>query len=137
MNHRVLVVEDDPASSELMDVWLASAGYEVRCAKTIAGSQQAALDLKPHLILLDIGLGPESGLDFATWIRRNATFRAVPIIAVTAHAMVSQRDMILSSGCNAFMAKPVDFKELRAHMDFWLQKPAPREDQRVGGSDEI
>jgi len=133
MTHRVLVVEDDPASRDLMDVWLTDAGFEVRCAKDIAGSRQAALELNPHLILLDIGLGPESGLDFAAWIRSNSAFGAVPIIAVTAHAMVSDRERIFTSGCNAFMPKPVDLKELRSQIDFWLHNPRTLGENSAGG----
>lgn len=120
MRHSLLVVEDDPASSELLQLWLQAEGYDVRCAADIAASRAAIGQCPPDLVLLDIGLGAEDGLQLAAWIRQQPHTAAIPVIAVTAHAMVSERGRIFASGCNAFLAKPLDFEELRQALQDWL-----------------
>ncbi len=125
MTRRVLIVEDDPASSELLRVWLEMEGYSVEAAADLSSGRQVIERCPPDLILLDIGLGPESGLDLAKWVRAHPAHQGIPMIAVTAHAMVSERQRIFASGCNQFVAKPVDLAELGRLMRRWLP-PAPR-----------
>ena len=120
MKPGILVVEDDQASRELLQVWLEGQGCTVRCVADVAGAHAAIGAAKPDLILLDIGLGAEDGLQIAAWVRQHADTAIIPVIAVTAHAMVSDRQRIFASGCNAFLAKPVDFEELRTTLGEWL-----------------
>lgn len=138
MRRAVFVVEDDPASSELLQLWLQAEGYEVRCAADISASRAAIGETVPDLILLDIGLGAEDGLQLAAWIRQQPQTAAIPVIAVTAHAMVSDRARIFASGCNAFLAKPVDFEELRQALRDWLnhgKEIAPEANHRESSSE--
>ena len=124
MKPTVLVVEDDLASRELLQVWLEGEGYAVQCTSDVHGSRAAICAAKPDLILLDIGLGGEDGLELAAWLRRQPQAATIPVIAVTAHAMISERERIFASGCNAFLAKPVDFDELRGFLSDWLLRPS-------------
>jgi CheY-like chemotaxis protein len=117
MSHRLLVVEDNPLNRELLCDWLDAEGFEVTAAATL-GEAIAAIEAEPlNAVLLDVQLGPEDGLSLAAWIRDNPRFRNLPVIAVTAHAMVTDQHRVMQAGCNACVSKPIDFKQLRSHLD--------------------
>jgi CheY-like chemotaxis protein len=125
MKHRILVVEDNQPNRELLCDWLEAEGFEALAAETL---QQAFVVFKnraPHAVLLDVQLGPEDGLDFAVWIRREAKLKDLTIIAVTAHAMLTDQERVIQAGCNACIPKPVDFKLLRSQLQEWLTVRAP------------
>lgn len=125
MKHRILVVEDNQPNRELLCDWLEAQGFEALVAETL---QQAFVVFKnqaPHAVLLDVQLGPEDGLDFAVWIRRESKLKDFPVIAVTAHAMLTDQRRVIEAGCNACIPKPVDFKLLRAQLQEWLTVRAP------------
>lgn len=120
MRHRILVVEDNPMNRELLCDWLDAEGHDVQCATTLGEARQFCESSAPHAVLLDVQLGPEDGLQLAVWLRGRADTRQVPIIAVTAHAMVTDQQRILESGCNAWVPKPLDFARLREQLALWL-----------------
>jgi two-component system cell cycle response regulator DivK len=120
MKNRILVVEDDPASRELLCDWLDAEGYDVLEASTLAEAFSGAQQHLPHAVLLDVSLGAEDGLEFTAWLRQQPALRHLPVIAVTAHAMVGEQARTLHAGCNAFVPKPVDFNALRQHLQRWL-----------------
>lgn len=120
MKPRVLVVEDNPANRELLCDWLESEGYDVCAAGSLGGAQALFVEPLPHIVLLDVQLGPEDGLSLAGWIREHPVFLNTPIIAVTAHAMLTDQARIQQAGCNGCVSKPIDFKDLSAQMDRWL-----------------
>lgn len=120
MKHRVLVVEDNPLNRELLCDWLEMEGYEV-CTATDLGSARAVVETqRPHAILLDIQLGAEDGLALAAWLRQQPDLASTPVIAVTAHAMVTEQERILHAGCNAHVSKPIDFRALSEQLRRWL-----------------
>jgi CheY-like chemotaxis protein len=71
-------------------------------------------------VLLDVGLGAEDGLEVARWMRTQPGLEQVPVIAVSAHAMVTHRAAMMRAGCNSFLAKPVDFVALQRQLRDWL-----------------
>lgn len=124
MTYHILVVEDNAMNRELLCDWLDAEGYDVRCATTLQEAHHLCESSAPDAILLDVQLGPEDGLQLAVWLRGRADSRHVPIIAVTAHAMVTDQQRILQSGCNAWVPKPVDFTRLREQLRLWLAAAA-------------
>lgn len=124
MTHRILVVEDNPMNRELLCDWLDAEGYEVQCATSLEEARGFCESDAPHAVLLDVQLGTEDGLQLASWLRGREPSRGIPIIAVTAHAMVTDQRRILESGCNAWVPKPVDFTRLREQLRLWLAGPA-------------
>jgi DNA-binding response OmpR family regulator len=120
MKKRVLLVEDDAASCEMMLDWLMLEGFEVQAASDLASARAALTQAVPDVVLLDVGLGGQSGLDLAAWMRRRATLEFIPVIAVTAHAMLADRELMLKAGCNDYLSKPVDFSQLRSRLARWL-----------------
>jgi two-component system, cell cycle response regulator DivK len=124
MSHRILVVEDNAANLELLQEWLDAQGYEVQSATNLNEAFQAFAGVPPDAVLLDIKLGSQDGLDLALWIRRDPALRAIPVIAVTAHAMITDFERVVRAGCNACVSKPVNFRELKAELERWLAVPA-------------
>jgi len=121
MTHRILVVEDNLVNRELLCVWLETEGYDVTSAEDLKAAFAAVQSHQPHAVLLDIQLGDEDGVDFATWVRQqDSSLRQIPIIAVTAHAMTTERQRILQAGCNACIPKPIDFQGLKDQLNGWL-----------------
>ena len=123
MKHCLLVVEDNQLNRELLCDWLEVEGYEVWSATGLKTSYEVFSKRLPDAVLLDINLGAENGLDLLAWMRQKTELRKIPVIAVTAHALVTERAGILQAGCRACLSKPIDFKVLRAELDRWLQDP--------------
>ena len=123
MKERVLVVEDNELSRELLCDWLETESYQVISASNLQQAFDAIKEVPPDAILLDVQLGDQDGLSIATWIRRQPTLAYIRIIAVTAHAMVTEQERIFHSGCNAYVPKPIDFKVLSKQLQQWLAVP--------------
>jgi len=84
----------------------------------------------PDAVLLDVQLGSQDGLSVAAWIRQNEKLREIPVIAVTAHAMVTDHQRVMQAGCSACVSKPIDFRMLRGELDRWLGQPSKLQPSR-------
>jgi CheY-like chemotaxis protein len=121
---RILVVEDNKLSRELLCDWLEMENYQVASAANLEQAFAAIKEMQPDAVLLDVQLGDQDGLSLASWIRQQPTLSHITVIAVTAHAMVTEQERIYQSGCNAYVPKPVDFKVLTKELQQWLAPPA-------------
>lgn len=117
----VLIVEDNQLNRELLRDWLEVEDYEVWSAADLKASYEVFTKQVPDVVLLDINLGKEDGLDLIGWMRQKPEMREIPVIAVTAHALVAEQERILQAGCRACLSKPIDFKLLREELNRWLQ----------------
>jgi DNA-binding response OmpR family regulator len=133
MRHRILVVEDNPLNGELLRDWLEVEGYEVAIATDLNAAFVAVRNEPPNAVLLDVQLGSEDGLSLASWMRQQARLSEIPVIAVTAQAMVAERQHILQSGCRGIVPKPVDFSVLRHQLQLWLNCSAVMQESRADG----
>ncbi|MGH9731172.1 MAG: response regulator [Candidatus Acidiferrales bacterium] len=124
MKHRILVVEDNLPNRELLCDWLEAEGFEVLSAENLEQGFAAFHVQPPHAVLLDVQLGREDGLSLAKWIRQNPKLNDLPVIAVTAHAMVTDQERVMQAGCDACVSKPIDFKLLAAQLDRWIARGA-------------
>lgn len=123
MKHRILVVEDNALNSELLSAWLEMEGYEVAIASHLNGAFTAVRNHPYDAVLLDVQLGSDDGLSLASWMREQPGLSQIPVIAVTAQAMLGDRQHILESGCKSVVSKPVDFAVLRQELQLWLTSP--------------
>ncbi len=117
---RILVVEDNAINRELLCDWLEAQDYAVLSAEDLGGAQRLLQGEQPDAVLLDVQLGSEDGLSLAGWMRQQPKLSGIPVIAVTAHAMVTEQKRFLQSGCTACISKPIDFKLLSRELDKWL-----------------
>jgi two-component system cell cycle response regulator DivK len=121
LKHCILIVEDNPLNSELLRDWLEVEAYEVWSAADLKSSYEVFAKRVPDAVLLDINLGKEDGLDLIAWMSQKPETREIPVIAVTAHALVAEQERILQAGCRACLSKPIDFSLLREELNRWLQ----------------
>jgi CheY-like chemotaxis protein len=91
---------------------LAKHGYEMIVAEDGQKGVEAALREKPDLILMDLSLPVLTGWEAAQQLKQSAQTRAIPIIALSAHALEGERDKALAAGCDEFESKPVDLERL-------------------------
>jgi len=117
----ILVVEDNQLNRELLCDWLEVEGYEVWSAADLKSSYEVFSKRLPDAVLLDINLGKDNGLDLVAWIRQKPETREIPVIGVTAHALVAEQERILEAGCGACLSKPIDFQLLREELNRWLR----------------
>jgi CheY-like chemotaxis protein len=112
MAKRVLVVEDDEKSRRLMADVLGFHGYDVVAVESGEEGLASARERTPDVALLDIQLPGISGFGVLEALRRSPGTAAIPILAVTASVMDTDRARILAAGFDAYVPKPVNIREL-------------------------
>jgi len=119
---KILVVEDDISIREMLTRRLEWEGYQVVAAENGAQAIVRAIEEHPDLILMDMGLPVMNGWQATHRIRSTSATRTIPIIALTAFALSSDRDKCLNAGCDDYETKPVDFARLTTKMCTLLAK---------------
>jgi two-component system cell cycle response regulator DivK len=126
---KVLVVEDNPANMKLTSLLLHSAGHIVLPAVDAETGLRLALAEQPDLILMDIQLPGMDGLAATAILKEDPATAAIPIIALSALAMKADKERSQTAGCDAYIVKPLRYKELYAVMNHLLQEPQPPANQ--------
>ncbi len=114
---RILLVEDNELNRDMLTRRLQRSGYEVACAHDGPQGVAMADALTPDLILMDVALGEMDGWEATLLIKARPRLAAIPIIALTAHALESDRRRSVEVGCSDFDTKPVDFGRLLAKVE--------------------
>ena len=108
MTPTILLIEDNEQNRYLATFLLEQHGYKVVHAFDGRNGIELARGLAPHLVVLDIQLPMMNGYEVARALRAIETLRDTPIIAVTSHAMVGDREKALAAGCNGYIEKPIN-----------------------------
>jgi CheY-like chemotaxis protein len=111
---RVLIVEDHPATAELLCKWVESAGHQFQLARTGFQALQAAPKFEPQVVLLDIGLPDMDGWELAKEMRQAPGLNDPKIIAVTAFQTSEDRQKSKQAGIDYHLGKPVSKNEILA-----------------------
>lgn len=117
---KILLVEDNEINRDMLTRRLQRNGFTVCCAIDGAAGVAMATSERPDLILMDVALGEMDGWEATLLIKANPTTAAIPIIALTAHALASDRDKSVEVGCSDFDTKPVDMQRLLGKIRQWL-----------------
>lgn len=112
----ILLVDDYEDARVMYGHFLRMSGYEPLEASTGEEALELAYARKPDLILLDMSLPGIDGWEVTTELKRNATTKHIPIVALTAHALQSERQRTERAGCDGFLAKPCAPPELLAEI---------------------
>jgi DNA-binding response OmpR family regulator len=117
VNHRILVVDSDRESREILRSWLESEGHEAILAETLEeGFVKIANPPLPSVVLIDIQLGNQSGLTLVHWVRRQHHLASVPIAAMARNATFKEFKRVEEAGCDTCFTMPIDFGSLRAYL---------------------
>lgn len=108
----ILLVEDNELNRDMLSRRLLRRGYTVKTAVDGAQGHAMGVSERPDLILMDIGLPKMDGWQVTRLLKSNADTCHIPIIALTAHALVTDREKSREVGCDGYDTKPVEFDRL-------------------------
>lgn len=119
---RLLLVEDNEANRDMLSRRLIRRGYEVVIAVDGAEGVAMAASARPDLILMDMSLPVIDGQEATRRIKASEATRSIPVIALTAMAMVGDREQALAAGCDDYDTKPVELTRLLEKIEALLAK---------------
>ncbi len=105
---RVLIVEDNVDNFELVRFLLERAGYEVLSAANGVEGVVAARREQPDLVLMDLSMPEMDGWKATAQMKAEATTRHIPVLALTAHTLPSERKRAIDAGCDGYISKPIN-----------------------------
>ena len=108
MPARILVIEDNPTNLELLSYLLTSFGHKVIAAGDGESGLEMARQEKPELVICDVQMPGMDGYQVAKEFKQDAALHKIPLIAVTAYAMVGDRERLVAVGFDGYMSKPID-----------------------------
>ena len=122
---KILLVEDNEMNRDMLSRRLERRGYRVAIA--LDGEQGVAMagSEAPDLVLMDMSLPVLDGWEAARRLKAVPETRAIPIIALTSHAMVGDREKAIAAGCDDYDTKPVEFQRLLEKIETILAKGTP------------
>jgi CheY-like chemotaxis protein len=121
MPARILVIEDNPTNLDLMTYLLTAFGHTTLTADDGAAGIQAVQRERPDLIICDMQLPIMDGYEVARWLKSHPDLRAIPLVAVTALAMMGDRDKVLAAGFDGYIAKPITPETFVGEVERFLQ----------------
>lgn len=117
---RVILVEDNAMNCRLIEFVLKRDGHSILIYENAEDAVREAAKVSPDIILMDIQLPGMDGLEATRRLKENPETAAVPVVAITAHAMRGDKERILAAGCAGYIAKPVNTRELSANLEQYL-----------------
>lgn len=130
---RLLLVEDNEMNRDMLSRRLIRRGYEVAIALDGQEGVDLACSVSPDLILMDMSLPVLTGWEATRQLKSNPSTSAIPVIALTAHAMTSDRDKAMAAGCDDFATKPVELDILLSKINNLLGRIKRAADAPDGG----
>jgi two-component system cell cycle response regulator DivK len=112
MSKKILIVEDDPRSLKMIRMTLRPYGYSLLEATDGEEALKVVRSDKPDLIIMDLRLPKVSGLEVTKQLRQMSDFSHIAVIAITAYAMKGDKEKAIRAGCDAYLAKPINTREL-------------------------
>jgi two-component system cell cycle response regulator/two-component system cell cycle response regulator DivK len=112
MKEKILLVEDNPRNMRLLKMTFKARGYTLLEATDGGEALDMAIRERPDLIIMDIQLPKINGLAVTRKLRELPEFRHIPIIAITAYAMKGDEEKVIGAGCDAYLPKPINTREL-------------------------
>ena len=119
---KILLVEDNEMNRDMLSRRLERRGYQVAIAVDGEQGVAAARSGAPDLILMDMSLPVLNGWEAARQLKAASETRAIPIIALTAHAMLGDREKAMEAGCDDFDTKPVELPRLLSKIEALLAR---------------
>ena len=121
---RVLLIEDNPDNLELMTYLLEAFGHTTLAARDGRAGIEAVVRERPDLVVCDIQLPLADGYVVARELKADPVLSTIPLVAVTALAMVGDRDRVLAAGFDGYVSKPIDPRRFVAELEAYLRPGA-------------
>jgi CheY-like chemotaxis protein len=121
---RILVIEDNPANMELMTYLLRAYKYEPMAAADGEAGLALARQTPPEVIVCDLQLPKLDGYEVLRRLRVEPRTKAIPVVAVTAYAMVGDRERVMAAGFDGYIAKPIEPETFVAQIERFLKQPS-------------
>ncbi|HPA52105.1 MAG TPA: response regulator [Thermoanaerobaculia bacterium] len=118
---KILVVDDDEMNRDMLSRRLLRKGYEVALAVNGAEAIEKARAERPELILMDLSMPVLDGYEATRRLKADTSTSRIPIIGLSAHAMVGDREKALSAGCDDYDTKPVELPRLLGKVESFLE----------------
>ena len=132
MGKTILIIEDEPRNRKLFRDLLQRNGFETVEATDGEQGVNLAKTIKPDLILMDIMMPKMDGLQATRLIKADPTTKCIPVLALTGSAMSGDKERTLEAGCDGYIAKPVDIRELlKTVASFILRIPSIQRDELI------
>jgi two-component system, cell cycle response regulator DivK len=122
---KILLVEDNEMNRDMLSRRLERKGFQVLMAVDGQQGVDLATSEVPDLILMDMDLPIIDGWEATRRVKADENTRGIPVIALTAHAMVGDRDKAIAAGCDDYDTKPIDFPRLLGKIENLLAGAAP------------
>ncbi|MEH2164430.1 MAG: hybrid histidine kinase/response regulator HrmK [Nostoc sp.] len=119
----ILLVENDLPNADLMQIYLRKLGYQVTWVENAVEMWDILTQLEPAVILMDVCLADENGLNLIEKLRENEQYQAIPVIVQTAMAMKGDRETCLAAGVNDYISKPIDLPHLASLVAKYSKPP--------------
>ncbi len=122
---RVLVVDDEPDLTRILEFGLRAAGYQVEIATDGQEGLKMARESRPDIILLDLMLPKLDGYKVCRLLKFDERYRHIPIIILSARTQEGDQALAIQMGANRFITKPYEFSEILAHIEALLKAASP------------
>ena len=119
---RILIVEDNMDTYELVRFILEKNGFETMLAMNGRDGVNAAAKQMPDLIIMDLSMPEMDGWTATRLIKGDTSTSSIPLIALTAHALPSDRKRAFDAGCDEYITKPMDLLDLLETVHGWVQR---------------
>ena len=120
MSQLILVVEDDATMQKMALKILRSRGFACESAPNGRAAVAMAATLKPSLILMDLSLPEMNGWEATRALKADPALAQIPVVAISAHAMVGDRETAIAAGCAECLTKPYELEELIALVERYV-----------------
>jgi len=117
---KILCVEDNEDNTYMLKLLLEKHNFEAIFASDGEEALALSISAKPDLIIMDLGLPKMTGFDAICILKSHEETRAIPIIVLTAHTMMIDKERALKAGADDFETKPINVKQLVAKIEKWL-----------------
>ena len=116
----ILIVEDNLDNRDMLARRLHRKGYRVEIATNGHEGLLVAQNVHPDLVLMDLSMPVLDGWEAIRRIKSDPSLNAIPVVALTGHAMKDDRARALAVGADDYMVKPIDFPALLSKLEYWL-----------------
>lgn len=120
-NQSILIVEDNPTNLKLLRVLLHRHGYQVEVAVDAEEAMKLLKTYHPNLIMMDLQLPGMDGLELTKILKNNPETRDIKILALTAYAMKGDEEKAMQAGCDGYITKPFDTRDLPIKIAGYLE----------------